>query len=409
MLNTKSDHYDNFICSAGACPESCCSGGWQIMIDGESRKLYSGLAAEVEAGAEAEVLADQAAGAKDTCALGRRLLHGVDWENEYFRQDGQGHCLMLDPDGLCSIQRALGEDALCDTCRIYPRHMEEFEDVREYSLSLSCPEAARMLLERKAPLTFIEWETEETDDPEEYEDFDFLLYSQLTDARRRIFHTVQDRSLSFREKALRIEAFAAAMQDCLDEGKMYELDELIYGSGEDLDSVECGIPEKLVPMSSRDSSIPEKPVPAGADPFDRNLFSKLFDLEFLKKDWPDVLDRTWREWKAEEQKAPASSCDGTMDPEDEIRAEQLLMFWIYTYFCGAVYDGWIYSKAMLAICSTYWIFRIGAANHFPGGLTEATYRYAREIEHSDENLNALEEWFMDRRRVLLNRKTGSWK
>ena len=51
---------------------------------------------------------------------------------------------------------------------------------------------------------------------------------------------MQDRSLSFREKALRIEAFAAAMQDCLDEGKMYELDELIYGSGEDLDSVECG-------------------------------------------------------------------------------------------------------------------------------------------------------------------------
>ena len=34
----------------------------------------------------------------------------------------------------------------CKTCRQYPRHEEEYENVRELSLSLSCPEAARMIL-----------------------------------------------------------------------------------------------------------------------------------------------------------------------------------------------------------------------------------------------------------------------
>ena len=38
---------------------------------------------------------------------------------------------------------------LCDTCRNYPRHIEEFESLREISLSLSCPEAARILLSQK--------------------------------------------------------------------------------------------------------------------------------------------------------------------------------------------------------------------------------------------------------------------
>ena len=43
----------------------------------------------------------------------------------------------------------LGEKSLCRTCRQYPRHMEEFENVREASLSLSCPEVAKLLLSRK--------------------------------------------------------------------------------------------------------------------------------------------------------------------------------------------------------------------------------------------------------------------
>ena len=122
------------------------------------------------------------------------------------------------------------------------------------------------------------------------------------------------------------------------------------------------------------------------EPLHKNLFSVMFNLETLAGDWDTIIDNTWEKWN------PALE----LNAEQEIQAEQLLMFWVYTYFCGAVYDGWVYSKAMLAISSTWWILQINAANHFEGGIIEAAYRYAREIEHSDENLNALEEWFMRR-------------
>ena len=377
MLYTKSDNYDKFICTAGTCPGSCCAGGWQIMIDAAHMDLYASDTGLPE--------------------LNERLRGGVDRTEECFFQDEKGICRMLDPDGLCSIQRALGEAALCDTCRVYPRHTEVFEDVREYSLSLSCPEAARLILERTEPLAFTEWETEESDDPEEYEDFDFLLYSQLTDARRRIFRTIQDRSISFAEKARRIAAFAEKLQDCVDRGRMFEMDELIYGSEEDTEAANAGL----------------EPAEPETDPFGKNLFSKLFELEMLKPGWLEIIDRTWNAWDPQgapdSQGAPeipgpqtaAGVQEPQLSPEEEIMAEQLLMFWIYTYFCGAVYDGWIYSKVMLALCSTWWIFRIRDANSFPGGLIEAAYRYAREIEHSDENLNDLEEWFMERRGMAM--------
>ena len=62
---------------------------------------------------------------------------------------------------------------LCDTCRNYPRHIEEFEGLREISLSLSCPEAARILLSQKEKVHFVTIEKEAAE--ETYDDFDYLI------------------------------------------------------------------------------------------------------------------------------------------------------------------------------------------------------------------------------------------
>ncbi|WP_363315235.1 flagellin lysine-N-methylase [uncultured Clostridium sp.] len=68
----------------------------------------------------------------------------MDWEEECFYQDKR-RCAFLNEEDLCDLYKALGPDALCDTCRLYPRHTEEYEGLRELSLSLSCPEAARII------------------------------------------------------------------------------------------------------------------------------------------------------------------------------------------------------------------------------------------------------------------------
>lgn len=85
--------------------------------------------------------------------------------------------------------------------------------------------------------------------------------------------------------------------------------------------------------------------------------------------------------------------------EWENLGEQLLMFFVYTYFCGAVYDNMVCSKMELALFSVRWIQEFLIVRWLKNGkklsmqdVEEISWRYAREIEHSDDNLNVLEDW-----------------
>jgi hypothetical protein len=53
---------------------------------------------------------------------------------------------MWQQDGLCRIQAQLGEGALCQVCREFPRLRHDYGDFMELGLELSCPEAARLIL-----------------------------------------------------------------------------------------------------------------------------------------------------------------------------------------------------------------------------------------------------------------------
>lgn len=136
MKITVPHYYSRFQCVAGQCPDTCCA-GWQIMIDETSLKKYR----------------------KRRDSFGSRLKNSIDWENSAFRQYDR-RCAFLDENNLCDIYSEAGPSMLCRTCRAYPRHIEEFEGVREISLSLSCPEAAKLILDCKEPVRFLSKETE---------------------------------------------------------------------------------------------------------------------------------------------------------------------------------------------------------------------------------------------------------
>ena len=160
MLYTVPDYYKEFRCTADKCPDTCCA-GWQIVIDKQSLELYKKLRGKFR----------------------WRILRSVDWTKSVFRQDEKKRCAFLNEDNLCDLYTACGEKSLCKTCKQYPRHIEEFEGVREITLSISCPEVARILMERKTPVTFRSYEKE---GEEEYEDFDPFLFSILEDARKEM-------------------------------------------------------------------------------------------------------------------------------------------------------------------------------------------------------------------------------
>ena len=76
-----------------------------------------------------------------------------------------------------------------------------------------------------------------------------------------------------------------------------------------------------------------------------------------------------------------------------------MMFFVYTYFCGAVYDEWIATKIRMATFSVRWIQELVRYRWWENGekltmedVIQMSWRYAREVEHSDENLGILEEW-----------------
>ena len=177
MYYRKPHYYQDFVCTADKCPDTCCA-GWQIFIDEESLETYSRVKGD----------------------FGIRLLNSIDWSVGAFEQY-EKRCSFLNEKNLCDIYRKLGPSSLCETCRQYPRHTEEFENLRELSLSLSCPVAAEMILSCKSRVEFLEEEDDLEEIEEDYEDFDFLLFGKLEEVRTylsfKIGNTVSESEFSY--------------------------------------------------------------------------------------------------------------------------------------------------------------------------------------------------------------------
>lgn len=363
MYYRKPHYYDKFSCTAEQCPDTCCA-GWQIVIDENSLEKYSDVSGD----------------------FGIRLLNSINWREEIFEQY-EKRCSFLNAENLCDIYKELGADALCDTCRLYPRHIEEFENLREFSLSLSCPVAAKMILQCQEPVRFLEEEDEKEECEEDFEDFDFLLFDCLLEVREKLFSIVQNRTIPIEKRMYCVLKIAKNLQTALDEGELFERDFMA--------EIELCLQEK-------------------AEDFSGNLYEivrafrkDLLRLEVLREEWKtnlkaaDNLFQKGETWYVEKRDRYKAEIKNTIGQEQwDIYKEQLLMFFLYTYFCGAVYDDMIYSKGVLSVISVFWIEEITfwswAADEGQieeKNLLETAYRYAREIEHSDENLNLLEEIF----------------
>lgn len=363
MYYRKPHYYEKFTCTANQCPDTCCA-GWQIVIDENSLERYSNVSGD----------------------FGIRLLNSIDWKEGAFEQYDK-RCSFLNSENLCDIYKELGAKALCDTCRLYPRHIEEFENLREFSLSLSCPVAAKIILECREPVKFLEEQDEKEECEEDFEDFDFLLFDYLLEVREKLFSIVQDRTIPIEQRMFCILRISKNLQEALDEGELFGRDftaqtELYLQ--ENVEKFESSF-YKTIQVIRKD----------------------LLRLEVLREEWKtnlkaaDKLFQKGEVWYMKKRKTYKAEIENTIGQEQwDIYKEQLLMFFLYTYFCGAVYDDMIYSKGVLSVMSVFWIeeitfwnWEMNEARIEEKNLLETAYRYAREIEHSDENLNLLEEIF----------------
>ncbi len=302
-------YFCRFACIAGKCEESCCKAGWEIPIDDETLALYSSLEGEI--------------GDK----FKRSTVEGSDGDT-VFKLDENGDCPFLNGEGLCELYIATG-GKLCEICTNYPRFVEEFDGFAETGISISCPEAQRIILNAKRE-DYV-FDDVHTDDE---------ILETLVKARKTAF----DIAFNYpAKKALMILMdYALYVQDVIDFGAVHELDDYV--------------PEtRRLPKAKGKSSL------------------EMICDTYLNN--TDILYNEWREALVDCR--PVFKCIG----DKQKRA--YLAYLIYRYFLKAINTDDILSVCKLIISAFILTVTL------KGDSKKLARLHAKEVEHDADNLACL--------------------
>ncbi len=310
MNITKPAYFDQFHCIASACPDSCCK-EWAVQVDPVSAACYRSLPGP---------LGDDL----------RAVLCDEDGETLMTIQDGR--CPMWRADGLCRIQAELGEEALCKTCREFPRLTHDYGDFMELGLELSCPEAARLLL-NAAPAAPIVMEAPGGSEPE----YDEEAMTVLKETRAEMLALLSDPTRPMGETLALALLYGCEAQARLDGGEAFPFD----------------------PASAlEDARRLAKPSDAS------ELVNFFSTLEILTPAWGSRL------------RAPAP---GPWDPRTPALARHL----VERYWLQAVADYDLYSRVKFALAACLLL------RHLGGDFPATAQLFSKEIENDADNVDAI--------------------
>lgn len=138
------DYYAKFQCIGSDCEDNCCSAGWRIDVDRKTWKRYQSCSNETFA----PLL-------RAAIQLETRPEHKSQNQYASLKLRPDLSCPFLTDDKLCMIHKEMGFEALSNTCASYPRVVNRAGDFYEYGLTVSCPEAARIVLLHEAPTKLV--------------------------------------------------------------------------------------------------------------------------------------------------------------------------------------------------------------------------------------------------------------
>ena len=118
----------DFQCDGSKCNAKCC-GKWRIDIDMETYKKYQRI---------------------KNPAMRKKILSSIQpstiQTGFQIELNNKGVCPLLCEDNLSYIQRNMGEDALSQTCKVYPRMVQQIGNYQFRMLAMTCPVAAEYAL-----------------------------------------------------------------------------------------------------------------------------------------------------------------------------------------------------------------------------------------------------------------------
>ena len=304
-------YFENFRCIASACTDSCCK-EWEVLVDDATAARYFAME-----GSLGEDL--------------RRYLY-QDEEGDWYLRVTAGRCPMWRTDGLCRIQGSLGHDALCETCREFPRLTHDYGDFVERGLELSCPEAARMIFENPdAP--WLEREISGGEAPE-YDPVDMQI---LLKTREKMLSILSDTHRPVRETLTLALLYGYQAQSALDGGEsVWEPDAAL--------------------AFARGLAKPSAP---------SELIGFYKNLEILTDLWNNRLEN------------PAGA--GQWDE----RLRTLARYGVQRYWLQAISDFDLVGRVKMIVASCILVHYLG------GDLVQTAQLYAKEIENNCDNVDAI--------------------
>ena len=309
------DYYKKFQCLAGACPDTCCA-GWEITVDPASERWYRQLRKQ-----------------------GRIRNREFAEKLKKYVKDGQiisedVTCPFLDSNGLCEMYRELGPESLCHTCARHPRHLEDYGNLHEMVLLLSCPEVARLVLEENGDGFYVR------ELPEKQGNMDGIdeeLLEYLLQIRELIWKIGRKDDMSINHRMAFSLALAHDVQRYLQTGNFYEVG-------------------RVLKRYEKDGS-------------EKRFFAQ------------------WNGTGAEQKKTEDFARDFERD------FERVFSYFIYSFFLGALYDRDALTKVKMAVWCTMRIEESYAGQSAVLTLetrVDICHTLARRIENCDEDRMELE-------------------
>lgn len=362
------EYFKDFKCIASKCEDTCCA-GWGIVIDDVTYDRYKNVQGK----------------------FGERLRSEIVHEagENIFVLKGN-NCPFLNKEKTCDIYINIGEENLCYTCQQYPRYTEEFGSLREIGISLSCPEAARIMLNNDKKVTFELSENEEV--VSSYNDINAQLFIELLQSRNIVMDMLQDRDIDLRKRVALALLFVDEIQEKIDESEIKEIKSVREKYSDKFFLEE--LLEKLEEYKDNE----------GIKYDNIQAYLNVFrDLKHITPNDPlglnDVLRYFWQADEDEELYILKHKQFVEYYEDKIYKFENILVYFVFRYFMKAVFDYDALAKIKTAIISYMMIRELAVVRYIENNeftdedMVDIAHTYSKDIEHLEENIEALAELF----------------
>ncbi len=327
-------HYFPKYCEKFKCIANLCSDScckdWDVVVDDTSFDFYNTAKGE----------------------FGDRLrsLMTIDEDGDrIFIKQGE-KCPFWNSSMLCDIYINLGENHLCHTCKEFPRITQDYTAFCEHTLSFACPEAARLMLNSDFDTNFATHIPQNSPTNYSTTEMNFLL-----SVRKRTLEILSDNKMPLPERLCRLLAFNDRVQNMLDD----EIFDISSMPSDEYEKQNCG-----------DVSF---------------IFDLHKTLDIMSKNWLCELETT----------AEFAKTD-TLSNRFNKQLTAYLDYYVRRYYLSAIDSMNVISTIKRMVCAyivtAYELERL--KNPTESEIVKILQRYSKEVEHSYENGELLEDEFI---------------